>query len=194
MRWTNLDSFIQEKLKRTGLPGISLALINQGEVIYAKGYGFRDLEARLPATPNTVYGIASVSKPFTAVAILQLVEEGKLSLEDPIEKFLPINARPFGDSIRIWHLLTHTSGIPALDFIEAEIRNVQKTREKLWNLAEIILWLNKSSGWAEARPGERWFYLNESYTLLGAIIEKVSGVPYAEYVRERIFKPLQIIV
>jgi CubicO group peptidase (beta-lactamase class C family) len=192
MRWADLDAFIQEKMKQTGLPGVSLALITQGEITYARGYGFRDLEARLLATPNTVYGIASVSKPFTALAILQLVEEGKLSLEDPIEKFLPISARPFGDSIRIWHLLTHTSGIPALDFIEVEIRNTQKTGKKLWNLAEIISWLNKSTGWAEARPGERWFYLNEGYTLLGAIIEKVSGVPYAEYVRKKIFKPLQM--
>jgi CubicO group peptidase (beta-lactamase class C family) len=107
-----LEEFLRERMRRTRLPGVSLALVRGEEVVYARGFGFRDLEKRLPATPATAYGIGSITKSFTALGIMQLVEEGKLSLDDPVEKFLPLKIRPFGELIRVWHLLSHTAGIP----------------------------------------------------------------------------------
>ncbi len=190
-----LEEFVRERMRRTRLPGVSLALVRGDEVLYARGFGFRDLERRLPATPSTAYGIGSITKSFTALAILQLCEEGKLSLDDPVEKFLPLKLRPFGEPIRIWHLLTHTSGIPALGYAEAELRWEQGTGGKPLALATVedfVAWLNGAEDWVEARPGERWFYLNEGYILLGGLIEKLSGLSYAEYVRRRILEPLEM--
>ena len=188
-----LEEFLRERMRRTRLPGVSLALVRGEEVVYARGFGFRDLEKRLPATPATAYGIGSITKSFTALGILQLVEEGKLSLDDAVEKFLPLKIRPFGEPIRVWHLLSHTAGIPALAYAEAELRWEQGTGGKPLALATVedfVAWLNGATDWVEARPGERWFYLNEGYILLGGIIEKLSGLSYADYVRKKILEPL----
>jgi CubicO group peptidase (beta-lactamase class C family) len=114
-------------------------------------------------------------------------------LDDPVEKFLPLKIRPFGEPIRIWHLLSHTAGIPALAYAEAELRWEQGTGGKPLALATVedfVAWLNGATDWVEARPGERWFYLNEGYILLGGIIEKLSGLSYADYVRKKILEPL----
>lgn len=188
-----LEEFVRERMRRTRLPGLSLALVRGEEVLYARGFGFRDLEKRLPATPSTAYGIGSVTKSFTAVGILQLCEEGKLSLSDPVEKFLPLKIKPFGEPICVWHLLSHTAGIPALAYAEAEIRWEQGTGGRPLALATVedfVAWLNAAGDWVECKPGERWFYLNEGYILLGGIIEKLSGLSYADYVRRRILAPL----
>ncbi|WP_161569067.1 serine hydrolase domain-containing protein [Thermus thermamylovorans] len=191
--WETLEAFVRERLRRSRLPGLSLAVVRGEEVAYARGFGFRDLERKLPATPTTRYGIGSVTKSFTALALMQLVEEGKLSLEDPVERFLPLRVRPFGEPVRVEHLLAHTSGIPALAYAEAEIRYDQGTGGRplaLAAVADFVAWLNGAEGWAEARPGERWFYLNEGYVLLGGIIQELSGLSYGEYLRERVLKPL----
>ncbi|MFN3347188.1 MAG: serine hydrolase domain-containing protein, partial [Candidatus Bipolaricaulaceae bacterium] len=191
--YETLEEFVRERMRRTRLPGVSLALVRGDEVVYARGFGFRDLEKKLPATPATAYGIGSITKSFTALAILQLAEEGKLSLDDPVEKFLPLKIRPFGEPIRIWHLLTHTAGVPALAYAEAELRWEQGTGGRPLALATVedfLAWLNGAADWVEARPGQRWFYLNEGYILLGGIMEKLSGLAYADYVRKRILGPL----
>lgn len=188
-----LAEFVRERMRRTRLPGVSLALVRGDEVVYARGFGFRDLEKRLPATPSTAYGIGSITKSFTALGILQLAEEGKLSLDDPVEEFLPLRIKPFGEPIRVWHLLTHTTGIPALAYAEAELRWEQGTGGRPLALATVedfLAWLNGAEDWVEARPGQRWFYLNEGYILLGGIIEKLSGLTYADYVRKNILVPL----
>ncbi|MBC7222522.1 serine hydrolase [Candidatus Bipolaricaulota bacterium] len=190
-----LEEFVRERMRRTRLPGVSLALVRGEEVVYARGFGFRDLEKRVPATPTTAYGIGSITKSFTALGIMQLCEEGRLTLDDPVENFLPLKIRPFGEPIRIWHLLSHTAGIPALAYAEAELRWEQGTGGRPLALATVedfVAWLNGAEDWVETRPGERWFYLNEGYILLGGIIEKLSGLSYADYVRTRILKPLEM--
>ncbi len=192
-RFEVLEEFVRERMRRTRLPGVSLALVRGDEIFYARGFGFQDVERRVPAQPSTAYGIGSITKSFTAVGILQLAEEGKLCLDDPVEKCLPVRVRPFGEPIRIWHLLTHTAGIPALAYAEAELRWEQGTGGRPLALATVddfVAWVNGAQDWVEARPGERWFYLNEGYILLGGIIEKLSGLPYADYVRKRILEPL----
>jgi len=191
--WDGLDEFVRERMGRTRLPAVSLAVVRGDEVIYSRGYGFRDLSRRLAASAHTVYGIGSVSKSFAALAILKLAEEGKLSTEDPVDRFLPLNIRPYGEPIRIWHLLTHSSGIPALGYAEAEIRSGQGTGGRYVGLSSVedfAAWMNGAEDWIEARPGERWLYLNEGYILLGGIVEKLTGQTFPEYVREHILEPL----
>jgi len=193
--WDGLDEFIIERMRRTRLPAVSLALTRGEEVVYSRGYGFRDLGRRLAASAHTVYGIGSVSKSFAALAILKLAEEGKLTTEDRVDRFLPLRIQPFGEPVLIRHLLTHTCGIPALGYAEAEIRSGQGTGGRYVALSsadDFVSWLNGAEEWIEARPGERWLYLNEGYILLGGIVEKLTGQSFAKYVREHILQPLEM--
>lgn len=115
MDFKKLEYFIFEKMAQMNTAGISMALVAGNEVVWSRGFGFRDVAQRLPATSGTIYDVASVTKSFSAVAILQLQEQGKLSLEDPVTKFIPeFHIKPFGETIKIKHLLTHTSGLPGL--------------------------------------------------------------------------------
>lgn len=184
--------FAFEKAKDTGLPGLSLALVRGDEVVWQGAVGLRDLERGLPATPHTLYGIGSVTKSFTALAILQLAEEGMLSLDDPVEKYVPF-PRAKGEPPHIEHLLSHTSGLPALGYAEALIREVVGAGGAwlpIGNVDDLVSFLQGAEDWAVCRPGERWFYLNEGYAVLGEIVHRVSGLPYQEYVRRRILEPL----
>jgi len=191
-----LERFVQEKMGETGLPGLSLALVRQGEVVWSRGFGFRDLERGLPATSQTLFGAGSVTKSFTCLALLQLQERGLLDVEDPVERYLPLPVRPPGDEpIRLRHLMTHTSGLPALGYAEALIRHHVGTSPRWFPLSgveDMLAFLSEAQPWFLAPPGERWFYLNEGYVLLGAVIERVSGKPYADYVREHILQPLEM--
>lgn len=190
-----LDSFIIKKMAETRTPGLSIALIQNGEVIYAKGYGFRDVEATKPATPKTIYGIGSITKSFTALAILQLVNKGKISLDDPITNYVSVNVDHHGEKVTLHHLLTHSSGIPALGYAEALISGLLGSKREWLPIAkpeDIVPFMEGASDWAVAKPGSKFFYLNEGYVLLGKVIESVTGMPYREYIRENILKPLKM--
>jgi CubicO group peptidase (beta-lactamase class C family) len=191
----DLEGFILEKMSETKIPGLSIAVIEGDETIYARGFGFRDLSSGLPATPRTLYGIGSVTKSFTAMALMQLVEEGKINLDDPVEKYIPVELRPLGETVSIHHLLTHSSGVPALAYAEAFIRGVLGL-DYHWlpvsSPEDIIAFMRDAEEWAVSRPGESFFYLNEGYVLLGCIISKLSGVSYEEYVKKRILEPLEM--
>jgi CubicO group peptidase (beta-lactamase class C family) len=188
-----LDAFVLEKMAETRLPGLSLSLVQHGEVRYARGFGFRDLERGIPATPSTIYAIGSLTKSFTCLALMQLQEQGRLSIDDPVTKYLPLTITPAGQPIRLWHLMTHTSGIPALAYAEAAIRQrvgAGDTWVPIATTADMLTFVNGAEAWVHCDPGTRWFYLNEGYVLLGAVIEAVTGRPYTEYVREAILAPL----
>ncbi len=190
-----LESFIIKKMAETRTPGLSIALIRDGEVIYSKGFGFRDVEATKPATPRTIYGIGSITKSFTALAILQLAGEGKISLDDPVTNYVDVDLDHHESKVTIHHLLTHSSGIPALGYAEALISGLLGSKREWLPIAkpeDIIPFMEGASGWAVAKPGSRFFYLNEGYVLLGKIIELVTGTPYREYIRENILKPLKM--
>jgi CubicO group peptidase (beta-lactamase class C family) len=192
-RFAALDAFILDKMGQTHLPGVSLALLAGDDVVHQRGYGFRDLKDGLPATPETLYAIGSVTKSFTCLALMQLQEQGKLSVDDPVDRHLPLAIRPFGQPIRLWHLMTHTSGIPALAYAEAVLSREHGSTEKwlpIAGLDDLLTFMDGAEDWGETRPGERWFYLNEGYVLLGEIIERVSGLPYRDYVRRHILEPL----
>lgn len=190
MDFTTLENFIQERLIKYKFPGMSIALLKDGEVIYSRGFGFRDITESLPTTPNTSYCIGSVTKTFTAVAIMQLVERGLVSLEDPANKFVDVIK---SSDIKVYHLLSHTSGIPALGYAEALIDSYYGLSSRWFPIAtpdDVVSFMRDYSEWIIHRPGERWFYLNEGYVLLGKIIERVSGVSYESYIKTNILDKL----
>ncbi|MGC9149404.1 MAG: serine hydrolase [Sulfolobales archaeon] len=191
-----LESFILEKMSKTKLPSLVISIISGDRIVYSRAFGYRDLENFVPADTETVYGIGSITKSFTSLAIMSLVEEGKLSIYDPVDKYVPLDLRPCGEKILIWHLMTHSSGIPALAYAEAYIRSFVGEENATWlpiaSYEDMISFLREADEWAVARPGERYFYLNEGYVLLGMIIEKISGYKYEEYIRRRILDPLEM--
>lgn len=178
-----LDHIIQERIPPDG-PGAAVAVIRDGQVIHSAGYGMASLEWDQPISTDTVFGIGSTTKPFTATAIMLLERDGLLSTAAPITDYLP-DYDTHGATITITHLLTHTSGIP--NFI---------TRPGFW---ERVAPLDHDHLQLRARfeplpldfaPGERYSYSNSGYCLLGMVIERVAGMPYSDFIRERIFEPL----
>ena len=162
-------------------PGAAILVAKDGQVIFRRGYGLANVEHQVPITPDTVFRIASMTKQFTAVAILMLMEQGRLSLDDCVAKYLP--DYPEGKRITIRHLLRHTSGI--WDYIRLE--EVRRGMRRDVSVDELIdLFKDKPLMF---EPGERKAYCNSGFTLLGVIIEKVSGQPYAEFLQKSIFTP-----
>lgn len=163
--------------------GCAVLVAKDGQVIYRKAFGMADLELDVPMQPDMVFRIGSITKQFTAVAILQLMEQGKLSLQDEITKYLP-DYPMHGHSITIEHLLTHTSGIKSYTNVP-EFGDMIRTDMTPEEVVEKIKPLPM-----EFAPGMKWNYNNSGYFLLGYIIEKVSGKKYAEYLKENFFIPL----
>lgn len=168
-------------LYRADRPGAAVLVAKDGKIIFRKGYGLANVEHSVPITPDTVFRIASMTKQFTAVAILMLMERGRLELDDPIAKYLP--DYPNGDRITIRHLLTHTSGV--WDYVQLD-EVLQGLRRDV-TVDELLAFFKDKP--LDFEPGERMAYSNSGYTLLGAIIEKVSGRPYADFLQDSIFKP-----
>lgn len=193
MSYAQLEKFIFEKVSETKLASTAIALVRDQKVIWSRAIGYKNLEHGLAATPDTLYAIGSVSKSFTVLAALKLAEEGKISLDDPIDKYVPFDVKPFGEPIRLWNLLSHTSGIPALGHAEAVIGYVTGDSDKYIPAAtynDLFAFLQEADDWVQNKPGERWYYLNEGFELVGAVIEKVSGMPLADYIRKNILQPL----
>jgi CubicO group peptidase (beta-lactamase class C family) len=176
-----VDEYLQPYIEAGGFSGAVL-IAKGGKIVLSKGYGMANYELDVPNTAQTKFHIASISKTFTAASILILEEKGKLSVRDPLAKF--ISDYPRGDKITIHHLLTHTSGIPNVnDFSDYE----EKSRFP-HTLEEIISWFKDKP--LEFKPGEKYSYSNSNYNLLAYIIEKVSGKSYGEFLKENIFEPL----
>ena len=190
-----LENQIFQRMTESGIPGLSIAAIKEGEAHYERGFGFRDFQRGTSATPGTIYCIGSITKSFTALAIMQLQEKGMLSLDDPVEKYIPFKARPMGEPILIKHLLSHTSGIPSLGYAEATLTMIADT-SSLWlpisNPQDLLVFMSGAEDWAISKPGQRHAYLNEGYIMLGAIIEKITEVDYAHYVKDHILEPLKM--
>lgn len=178
-----VDTVVLELMKRRHVPGVSLAVVRDGEVVLAKGYGLADVELDAPATPDTVYQLASVTKTFTAAAVMLLVRDGKLALDDKIGDRLadlPEAWRP----VTVRQLLSHTSGIKSYTSVEG----FHKTTRKDYAPREILDLVAKAP--LEFPPGEKWNYSNTGYFLLGMLIEKASGQTYSAFMADRVFKPL----
>ena len=163
-------------------PGAAV-LVEDGQVVLRKGYGMAHLELGVPIQPDMVFGIGSITKQFTAAAILLLQERGKLSVDDEVTKYLP-DYPTHGQKITIDHLLTHVSGIPSYTGLPEWLPRV---REDMTVQQLIDLFKDKP---LEFTPGEKWAYNNSAYILLGAVIEKVSGKSYEDFIEQEIFAPL----
>ena len=167
-----------------GLFNGTVLVANQGEVIFNKGFGFANIEWDIPNQSDTKFRLASITKQFTAMLILQLVSEKKLDLNLPISTYLPDYPKKNGNQITIHHLLTHTSGTPRIDdFIKH--RDMERDRYRPDELLKIF-----AEGELNFTPGEKFSYSNEGYKILGVIIEKVTGTSYEKALQEKIFTPL----
>jgi CubicO group peptidase (beta-lactamase class C family) len=166
-----------------GEPGAAALIVKDGKTLLRKGYGLANLELGVPIQPDMVFEIGSVTKQFTAAAILLLAERGQLSIDDEITKYLS-DYPTHGQKITIHHLLTHTSGIPSYTGLPEWLPRV---REDLKVEQLVAMFKDKP---LEFAPGERWVYNNSAYILLGAVIEKVSGRTYEDFIEQEIFKPL----
>ena len=166
-------------------PGAAVAVVKDGVVIYKRGYGSAQLEYNIPVTPSTVFHIASVSKQFTAFAIDVLAEQGKLSLDDDVRKYIP-ELYDFGDVITLRHLLNHTSGLRD----QWELLVMAGWRMDDVITREHILKMLSHQRELNFKPGERYLYCNSGYTLLAEIVARVSGMSFPEWTMENIFKPL----
>ena len=177
-----IDNLVQESYKPTE-PGVAVIVAKDGEMIFRKGQGMANLELGLPIEPDMVFRLGSITKQFTAVAILMLAEQGKLALDDSISKFLP-NYPTHDYLITIEHLLTHTSGIKSY----TSMPEWPPLWRKDFTVQELIDFFKYQP--MESAPGKRWAYNNSGYILLGAIIEKVSGQSYEQFLQQNIFEPL----
>lgn len=163
-------------------PGAAVLVMKDDQILFDKGYGIADIEAKAPIDGNTFFNIASVSKQFTAVAILQLAEAGKLSLEDPVSQYFPEFKADFWKDIQIKHLLAHSSGVPdARGGIPRELKIKGDEKLAMSYLPELDH-LNFA-------PGTAYEYINPTFVMCGAIVEKVTGQPFVDYVAEHIFRP-----
>ena len=163
-------------------PGAAVLILKGDAVIFNKGYGLADMETKIPVDAKTFFCIASVSKQFSGVALMILQEEGKLSLDDNVQKFFPQFKEPFFKEITLRHLLSHTSGIP--DSRPRNDRNfvLTATDEASYSYLRNIKELNFS-------PGSAYEYMNPTFQLMYTIIEKCSGQSFDDFMRERIFLP-----
>jgi len=182
-----IDNIIEQGFQ-PGEPGGVALVANGNGILYEKAFGMANLELDVPMKTDMVFRIGSVTKQFTAVAILQLVEQGKISLQDDITKFIP-DYPAQGHTISIHHLLNHTSGIMSYTD-NPEVFNLETMRKSLDPEGVIDLFKDRPMNFA---PGERFSYNNSGYILLGYIIEKVSRETYPDYVRNHLFEPAGMV-
>lgn len=177
------DNLYHSLTKKTD-PGIALLVAKDGKVLYKKGFGFADIQNKIAVAPDTRFRIGSVTKQFTAAAILKLQEEGKLNVSDKLSKFIP--DFPRGDEVTIHQLLTHISGIHSYtgkpDFLDRVVKTITPD--------SLIAYFKHDP--YDFEPGEKFLYNNSGYFLLGYIISNVAGKPYDAYLKETFFDPLQM--
>lgn len=171
--------------RQPGAPGGAVAVVRDGKLIFAKGYGLADVEHDAPNTPSTPFHLASVSKQFTAFAIVLLAQQGKLSIDDDVRKHIP-ELHDFGATITLRHLLTHTSGL--------------RDQWDLWSMSghrmddvirqQDLMTLMVNQRELNFTPGEEHLYCNSGYTLLSEVVARVSGMPFGEFLEKQVFDPL----
>jgi len=177
------DSLADAAIRTGNVAALSIAVVRGADTIVMKGYGMANLELEVPATAETVYRIGSVTKQFTSVAVMRLVERGKVSLDDEVTKYVP-NAPTHGRKILVRHLMNHTSGIPSYTDVGPAFG--RKARLDLPHDSLLAIVRDDS---LQFDPGTHFYYNNTGYYLLGMIVEKVTGQPYGDYLRDSLFVP-----
>jgi CubicO group peptidase (beta-lactamase class C family) len=178
---SRVDEYIKQRIRELLIPGLSVAVVKDGKIVLAKGYGAANLETGTPTTAETEYRIASISKQFIAAAVLLLVQEGGMGLDDKAAKYLD-GAPESWSQITIRQLLTHTSGIPRdpLDYHPYREQPITEVIQATYGLP------------LSFQPGEKWLYSNVGYFVLAEVITKVSGMPWDVFIAQRIFGPAQM--
>jgi len=205
----SLDAFIRKAVRRHRIPGLAFLLAQNGRRLVAKGYGYRDVAQRLPVTPRTMFGIASVTKSFTALGILRLQEEGRLRVTDPVVRHLPEFGTPsarWTPRIQLHHFLTHSSGLPPLPSIyytsgrslaRSPVNDPRISRKvgidpahpPIDTYEQLMEYLRTTRYELLGPPGKYFSYSNEAFGLLGAVIERVSGRHLESFLEEEILRP-----
>ena len=163
-------------------PGAAVMVIRDGEIVHQAGYGYANVEERRPIDADTAFRLASVSKQFTAMAVMLLAEQGRLAYDDPVGRYLPPLA-PFG-AVTLRHLMTHTGGLP-------EYYDIIDTSAGMPSNADALALLSTMGGTVFV-PGDRYEYSNPGYDMLASLVASVAGMEFAAYMRERVFAPLSM--
>jgi len=173
-----VDTYIHSEMHKRQIPGLALLVIRDGKIVKSEGYGFANVELQVPVKPETIFQSGSVGKQFTATAILMLVEERKLSLDDPLTKFIP-DAPQAWKNVKIRHLLSHTGGFT--DYPKTFDFRRDYTEDELLKIVEAQP--------LSFPPGSQWAYSNLGYLTLGIVIHRVTGQFYGDFLHDRIFQP-----
>lgn len=173
------DDFILAQMQKYKIPGLALLVVQKGQIVKEKGYGFANLELQVPVKPETIFQSGSVGKQFTATAVMMLVEEGKIGLDDPLTKYFP-DAPSTWNNIKVRNLLTHTSGL-------GDYPDDFDFRKDLTEDQELQIVYKTPLNF---QPGEKYSYSNLAYLTLGILIHKVSGEFYGDFLQQRVFQPL----
>jgi D-alanyl-D-alanine carboxypeptidase len=177
-----IDAYVAGRVRDQGFAGLSLAIVREGKLVFAKGYGKRSLEEGAPVEADTPFAVGSLTKQFTCACVLLLVEDGKLSVDDQVAKYYPGLTK--AGHITLHDLMTHTSGYTdyyPLDFVDRRMKEP---------VTETALLAEYAGTKLDFEPNERWSYSNTGYILLGSIVSKVSGKPFGQFLQERILGPL----
>ncbi len=181
-RFASVTKYLAAEQARQGIPGMSVAIVEDNKLVWSRGFGLADVENDVPATPQTVYRIGSVSKMITATAVMQLVQSGRISLRASVRDYVP-ELPDKGETITVRHVLAHLSGIRHFR-TAGEFLN----REPYARLVDTLAVFKDDP--LVARPGERYVYSTWAYNLLGLVVERVSGEPYGDYLAKQVFEPV----
>lgn len=195
MKIETLEKIIRTKMRKRNTPGMAISVIKDGQVIYSKGFGLRNLKRFQPMDADTIMGVGSISKSFCAFAIMKLQELGKLSIEDSVANYLafePFLSRP---NITIKHLLSHTSGIPSLDAGMLGFSYTFDDFSRIYPATsrdDFLAHLADAEDFIRFQPGETFFYNNDMYSCLSFIVEQQAGMSFTQFVRREILEPLDM--
>ncbi len=184
----SIDTFVKAEMQREHVPGVAVGVYSRGKILLAKGYGLANVELSVPVKPETIFQSGSVGKQFAAAAVMMLVEQGKVSLDDSITKYFP-DAPATWKPILLKNMLSHTSGLAEYETPELTMKpsapfymRLDYTEDDFVKKIEALP--------IENAPGDKWVYRNTNYLLLGVLIHRVTGMHYADFLAQRIFKPL----
>lgn len=186
-----IDAYVQKEMEVRQIPGLALAIVRKGNIIKEKGYGLADIQNQVPVKTNTVFELASITKQFTASAIMILQQEGKLNVDDKISKYLEDSPENWS-AVTIRHLLTHTSGLPVIGkgFTGFDAMSREDLLKLSWvNFTKELAYAAAKGDTLDQPPGEKYVYSDVAYFLLGLIIQNASDMHYRDFMRERIFEP-----
>lgn len=186
LEWPTLTALGQAMVDKKLTPGLSLSVMSAGVLLYSKGFGLANIESNVATTPQTEFRVASITKQFTAAAILLLAEGGLLTLDDTLAKFLP--AVPRGETVTLRQLLSHTSGMG--DYINGQRSSLlTEAQTSDYTSDELISIITARQPFFRAQPGATWLYSNSGFTLLGIVVEKLSGMTFSDFCAKHLFAP-----